>query len=140
MGRKILDIIKSGCLIFTIITLAFYTFWYAVNKGTLGNLTIKFIWMFFAFSILLSCANTLLHYRKLHLLVRFAIHFLCTAAIYFVCVVVACGFIGNGSQTLAALFVFAVVYFISAIIAGIYISRKEREKKDKKTYNSQFSK
>ena len=140
MGRKLLDIVKSGCLIFTIITLVFYTFWYAVNKGTLGNLTINFIWMFFAFSLLVSFVNTLLYNKKMHLLVRFAIHFVCTAAAYFVCVIAACGFIENGSQTLVAFFVFVVVYVISAVIAGIYISKKEKANKDKKGYSSQFSK
>lgn len=99
---------------------------------------IKFIWLFFAFSVLLAAANEILSVKKISLGVRMLIHFAVCAALYFVCVVLCGGFISSGAQTLIAMSLFAIVYLICGIFIAIVLSRREKKSTDNEKYQSQF--
>lgn len=140
---KTVDSIKKiaarGCVTFTIVTLIFYSIGSIVSdseKSFIPN--IKFIWLFFAFSVLLAAANEILSVKKIALGIRMLIHFAVCAALYFVCVVLCGGFISSGAQTLIAMAMFVIVYLICAVFAAAVINRREKKNSDSEEYRSQF--
>ena len=134
--KKITDILKNGCSIFAAITLIFYSVGGIISGVDREYIpSLKIIWLFFAFSVLLSFANEILRAERLNGALRIAIHFAACFALYFITVIVCGGYIKNGSQTLVALFLFLVLYIVFAVIYSILSSRK---KKPKKKYKSQF--
>ena len=131
----ILDTIKSGCLIFTVITVISYiagTLLSSANKAFIP--TLKWILLFLAFSVVLAFANLLLGSKKASLGAKLGLHFLATAALYFVVVVLCGGFIASGAQTIIAMTLFLVLYGIFAAIFAVASSTRKKEK-----YDSMFS-
>lgn len=140
---KTMDFIKKiaarGCVIFTIVTLIVYSIGSIVSDSERSFIpSIKFIWLFFAFSVLLAAANEILSVKKISLGVRMLIHFAVCAALYFVCVVLCGGFISSGAQTLIAMTMFVIVYLICGIFIAIVLSRREKKSADNEKYQSQF--
>lgn len=132
-------IISRGCVIFTVVTLISYSVGAALSNSEKSFIpNIKFIWLFFVFSLLLAAANQILSAKKIGLDVRMLIHFAVCAALYFVCVVLCGGYISNGAQTLIAMALFALVYVICGTVCAIVIHRKEKKLDNSKEYVSQF--
>ena len=129
------DIIKNGCCIFTVITLLFYSVG-GIISGTEQEFipSLKYIWLFFVFSILLAAANIILKSTKINTAAKLAIHFAASAAVYFVTVVVCGGYIKNGAQTVIALSLFLVLYLIFAVIYLIATHKKPEPKKYEKMF------
>lgn len=134
--KKFTDILKNGCCIFTGVTLLFYSVGGIISGADRAYIpSLKTVWLFFAFSLLLSFANELLRLERLNAALRLAVHFVSCLALYFITVIVCGGYIKNGSQTLVALFLFLIVYIAFAVI---YLLLSGRKKKPKKKYKSQF--
>ena len=137
--RSILDIIKSGCLIFTVITVLSYvagTVFASENKAFIP--TLNWILLFLLFSVVLAFANMLLTIPKISLGARLGFHFLATASLYFVVVVLCGGFIASGAQTIIAMLLFIVLYSIFAIIYAITSGAKRKKKNKEEKYDSMF--
>lgn len=137
--KALKSIISQGCVIFSIITLIIYSAGAIISNADRSFIPdIKFIWLFFAFSLLLAATNKILYIKKIKLIPRLLIHFAVCLALYFVSVVLCGGFAKSGAQTLIALSFFVIIYIIFAIAAAIIIGRSERKKADKEEYVSQF--
>ncbi len=133
--KRFFDIIKSGCLIFTLITLFFYSVGGIISGSEQEFIpSLKYIWLFFLFSVLLAFANEILKAEKPGAAAKLGIHFLCSAAIYFVTVVLCGGFIKNGAQTVVAISLFIIAYAVFAIIYAIRRGRKKPEEKYEKMF------
>ena len=122
-------VLRSGCVIFTIISLLFFS---------LGASLAARLWMFFLFSVLLAAANKILSAEKLALPLRMLIHFAASLAIYFVTVILFGDYISNSSQVLVALVLFLAVYLVCAVFIVINLRRKKRRAGEKNGYVSQF--
>ena len=135
------EILRSGCVIFSIISLAFFTAGAAMaaaNTAANSDINVKSLWMFFLFSVLLAAANRILRIDSVHAALRLLIHFAASAAIYFVTVVLFGDYISSGSQVLVAMTLFLVIYLVSAVFILIWMGRRKRKASDRKEYVSQF--
>ena len=133
--KKLLDILKNGSVIFTVITLIFYSAGGIIsgsNKEFIPSLL--HIWLFFLFSVLLALANSILRVEKMNKAARLGLHFIAAFAVYFVTVIICGGYIGNGAQTLIAITVFLVLYLVFAIIFLLSGGKKKEDRK----YESMF--
>ena len=133
------DIIKNGCVIFTIITVITYVLGSvlsAENKAFIP--TLKWILLFLLFSVLLAAANLLLKNKNYSAPLRLGLHFIATTALYFVVVVLCGGFIANGSQTLVAMVLYVLAYMIFTIIFAITNGTKKKKKNKEEKYESMF--
>jgi hypothetical protein len=138
--NSILDTIKSGCLIFTVITVLSYiagTLLSSENKAFIP--TLKWILLFLLFSLVLAFANMLLRLPNAATGARLGFHFLATAALYFVVVVLCGGFIASGAQTIIAMLLFCVLYGIFAAIFAITSGTKRKKKNKEEKYDSMFN-
>ncbi|MDD6094811.1 MAG: DUF3021 family protein [Clostridia bacterium] len=133
--KTITDIIKNGCCIFTMITLLFYSVGGIISGSEQEFIpSLKFIWLFFVFSLLLAAANIILKSKKINTAAKLAIHFAASAAVYFVTVVVCGGYINNGAQTVIALSLFLVLYLIFAVVYLIATRKRCEPKKYEKMF------
>lgn len=135
--NKLCNIIKNGCAVFTVITLLTYSVGALISgKDQEFIPSIRHIWLFFAFSLLLAFANRILASDKLSSAARLGFHFLSCGAIYFVTVILCGGYISNGAQTVVALSLFLVLYLIFTVI---YLIRNgAKKKKETKKYEKMF--
>ncbi|MBE6632695.1 MAG: DUF3021 family protein [Ruminococcaceae bacterium] len=133
------DIIKNGCLIFTIITVITYTLGSVLSSENKAFIpTLKWIFLFLLFSLLLSAANLLLKNKNYSTALRLGLHFIATTALYFVVVVLCGGFIANGSQTLVAMVLYILAYIIFAVIFAISNGTKKKKSNKEEKYDSVF--
>lgn len=138
--NQTLQTVKNGCVIFTIITIISYALGTLLsfdNKAFIP--TLKWIILFFVFSIVLAFANLLLGNKKISVGTRLGLHFLASATLYFVCVVLCGGFITSGAQTLIAMTFYIVLYLIFAALYAISSSGKRRKKNKTEKYESMFN-
>lgn len=137
--KKIMDTVKNGCLMFTVITVLSYvagTLMSSENKAFIP--TLKWILLFLAFSIVLAFANLLLKSKKYSRGLCLLFHFAASAVLYFIVVVLCGGFIANGSQTLIAMALFLLIYGVFAIIFALTGSSKKIKKNKTENYSSMF--
>ena len=131
--------VKSGCVIFTVITVLSYvmgTLLSFENKAFIP--TLKWILLFLVFSVLLAFANLLLKNESFSVLSRLSLHFLASAMLYFITVVLCGGFVESGAQTLIAMTFFIILYLIFAGIFAVSASKKRRKLNKKEKYDSMF--
>lgn len=134
------EIIKNGCVIFTVITIAAYTVGYALSSESNQFIpTLSWIYMFLLFSLPLAAANIILRDTRRSFTLRILFHFLTTAALYFVVVVMCGDFISSGAQTLIAMALFLIIYGIFALIYGITHSIRSKKQNKKESYSSMFN-
>jgi len=133
------NIIKNGCVIFTVITVLSYSIGYVLSsEGNRFIPTISWILLFLIFSLPLAAANMILKNSKKSLGARLLLHFAATCALYFVVVVMCGGFIASGGQTLIAMALFLLLYAIFAIVYAIVNSSNNKKKNKKESYSSMF--
>lgn len=138
--NSILDTIKSGCLIFTVITVLSYIAGTALSSENKAFIpTLKWILLFLLFSLVLAFANLLLRMPKAHLAARLGFHFLATAALYFVVIVLCGGFITSGAQTIIAMLLFCILYGIFAVIYAVTSATKRSKENKEEKYDSMFN-
>lgn len=134
------DTVKNGCTAFSVITLLLYSIGALISSGTEKQFVpnVKFIWLFFIFSLLLAFANKILFMQKLSVAVRMIIHFAASFALYFITVVVCGGYIKNGKTAFISIIIFIVLYVIFGIATAVILSKKEAKKQENKKYEKQF--
>ena len=133
------DIIKNGCLFFTVITMITYTLGSVLPSNDKAFIpTLKWIFLFLLFSLLLSAANLLLRNKNYSTGLRLVFHFIATTALYFVVVILCGGFIANGSQTLVAMVLYILAYIIFAVIFAISNGTKKKKRNKEEKYDSVF--
>ena len=139
MKKIILSVIRDGCVIFTVITLLFYSLGGIISGAEQEFIpSLLFIWLFFLFSVLLSCANLILRSKKIKFLPKILLHFTASFAIYFVTVVLCGGYIKNGGQTLVALTLFCVLYAVFAIIYLVKSKKAMKKAEKSEKYKPMF--
>lgn len=137
--NQIKKLIGEGCVIFSLTTLIFYSIGSLLSNSEKAFIpSIKFIWLFFIFSVLLAAANEILSVKRFNIALRVLIHFVTCTALYFVTVVLCGGFISSGAQTLIALAAFVALYLVCAVFIVIFLARNEKRVTEKKEYVSQF--
>ena len=133
------DIIKNGCVIFTVIIIISYTIGMIISTETKAYIpSLKSVYIFLLFSILFSFANNLLHSRKLNNFTKLFLHFVITGALYFSVFVLGGALSQNGFMTIVLMSFYAFFYIIFAIIYLVFIKRKESKNNDLKQYNSLY--
>ena len=138
-SKKIIDTIKNGCLIFTIISVTSYvagTLLSSENKAFIP--TLKWVLLFLLFSVVLAFANLLLKSKKHSRGLCLLFHFIASAALYFVVVVLCGGFIANGAQNLISMALFLLLYGIFALIFAFTGTKKKQKKNKTEEYKSMF--
>ncbi|MBE6713966.1 MAG: DUF3021 domain-containing protein [Ruminococcaceae bacterium] len=137
--KTIFELLKSSCIIFTVVSLIMISLSDAVHTKATTNPSIsKSLWQFFAFSILLAAANLILKSQKLSAPARLGIHFIACAVLYFFTIVVIGQKIASGTQTIVAMMIFLIVYFIFAAVYLITNSIKKQKRIKSEKYESMF--
>lgn len=134
-----INILKNGCVIFTVITLLIYAVGTILSNSEKSFIpTFYWILLFFIFSMLLSGVTQIMHIKKIKLPIRFLLHFLAAAVLYIVSVVLCGGFYKNGTMLLLSLLLFIIGYVLFAILYSIGIRRQSRNVEKKEAYKSVF--
>ncbi len=135
----ITNILKNGCVLFTIITLITYGVGAILSNAEKSFIpTLQWILLFFAFSILLSGAAQIMHLDKIALPVRYLLHFLTSAALYTIVVVLCGGFYKNGTMLLLSILLFIAGYIVFAVFYSIRNRKRSGTAKKKEEYKSVF--
>ena len=140
--RAILErLIYPTSLCFTVVTLALYiigTVLVAEHKDMIP--TLRTILIVLAFSFVFCAANMLLSVKKLHPVLRVALHYVTTAAAFYILFISTSENRPGGSLTIILLLVYSVIY--AAVFAGTAAVRSASRKKtiEKSDYSSIYSK
>ena len=138
---KILKRVSTqSCVCFTIVLLAIFLI--GSSFPGFGNaIEVKRILSIFGFSVLLSCANLILHAKRFPLLFRILLHFVASALPYYVLFVIIIAGRTSTGAVMADLLLFAILY---AVIMGVYLffraSYERMMEIDKKPYESIYKK
>ncbi len=137
--KTIFELLKSSCIIFTVVSLIMISLSDAVHTEATTNPSIsKSLWQFFAFSLLLATANLILKSRKLSAAARLGIHFIACTVLYFFTIVVIGQKFASGTQTIVAMMFFLIVYFIFAAVYLITNSIRKQKRIKSEKYESMF--
>lgn len=138
-GSKFINILKNGCVFFTVITLFTYCIGAILSNAERSFIpTLQWILLFFVFSLLLSGAAQIMHLDKIAVSVRYLLHFLTSAALYTVVVVLCGGFYKNGTMLLLSILLFIVGYIIFVVLYSIQNRKHSGKAKKKEDYKSVF--
>ncbi len=138
--KKAACIIRNGCVIFTVMTLASYSAGALISNGKQSFIpSLKWIWLFFVFSSILAAAGEVFRCRRLALWLRLLIHLGASLSAYTVVVILCGGFYKNGSQILISLAAFILAYGIFALFQGVRLRSKEKKLSDSSAYTSKFN-
>jgi len=142
-------ILTNGCIFFTIIITAFYTFGLVIDKSGQWIPTLRVAYSLLGFSMLFSALCTAVGKMRMTYLPKLAIHFAACAVLYYLVFVLGGGFAKNGGSTLAAMIVFLFVYVLGAVVVSVGRRLTKDEKKtnrskkndgDEDDYKSIFNK
>lgn len=113
--RKILT---NGCVAYTVIILAFYTF--GLMAGNTSWIpTQRIAYSLLVFAMCFSALNEAVGRVRLTFPARLGIHFAACAVLYFFIFVIGGGFHKNGGSILAALLCYLFVYAVGAVIVCV---------------------
>lgn len=138
-GNKLINILKNGCVLFTVITLSTYCIGAILSNAEKSFIpTLQWILLFFAFSLLLSGAAQIMHLNKIAVSIRYLLHFLTSAALYTVVVVLCGGFYKNGTMLLLSILLFLIGYIFFAVLYFIRNRNRSGKTRKKEEYKSVF--
>ncbi len=109
-------ILTLGCIIYTILITAVYTFGLLFNDTGLWIPTLRIAYSLLGFSMGASAVYVLLDGLRLPFDGKLPLHFIATALLYYLIFVIGGGFSENGSSVLAAMLIFLAIYALGAII------------------------
>lgn len=139
MKNKILDTIKNGCTIFSIITVISYTIGMILSTADKAYIPkLKTIYIYLFFSILFAFANNILSNKKINLTLKLTLHFLVSCALFFCIAIIGGGLTNSGFATIILMFTFIIAYILFAIIYLITNKKKETKKNNDENYSSLF--
>lgn len=138
-------ILTNGCVYYTVIITAFYTFGLLAENGSQWIPTLRIAYSLLGFSLCFSALNELLKKRKFGFAPKLFLHFGISALVYFLLFVLGGGFHQNGGSILAAMLVFSAVYALGAVIVLLFrwlfgLGTKETKPKKADEYKSIFDK
>ncbi len=136
---KLYELIKSGCLIFTVIVFAFYILGNAVSSAV-QVLTLTNLFLLFLFSIWFALSNTLLKTKKLNVILRVVLHFISTIIGFFVIFIYLPGNLENKARAFVLTLAFAAVYIVVAAIGLIIRKAIIKNKNNEEEYQSVYEK
>ncbi len=140
MKKYLIDPLKNGCVIFTVITVISYTFGMIISTGDKAFIpSLSSIYLYLGLSLILGFANKLLTNEKMNMALRLILHFLVCGILFFCVIVLGGGLAESGFATLIAMTTFTVLYAIIGSIYGVIRSKKERNRNSKKEYTGVFS-
>ncbi len=116
---KIKRILTNGCIFYTVLITAFYTFGLLAEGASGWIPTLRIAYSLLGFSVGFSALNELLASVPLGFAPRVLLHLVSTALLYYLIFVLGGGFRQNGGTTLAAMLAFAVLYAVGLAIVLI---------------------
>lgn len=134
MKRSVWQTIKNSCVIFTVITLLFYTLGLTISKDmipTIGNIV-----AFLGFSLGLAFINEIFFIKKLSMVVKLILHYFATGALILLLFAIAGAIDASGPMTIIFMFAYSVLYWIGGIIALIINKSVSSKKNDNEKYES----
>ena len=127
--------LTEACVIFCVIFAFIAIFVLSMDKSE-GLYSLGQTFLFFIFSLIFALANVVMRIKSLSFALRLFLHFLMTALGFYLCFLLYMGM--QGTQVLVGLFLYAVVYFISALIIGLLVSRFRKIKNAHSDYEKKF--
>ncbi len=134
MKRSVWQTIKNSCVIFTVITLLFYTLGLTISKDmipTIGNIV-----AFLGFSLGLAFINEIFFIKKLSMVVKLILHYFATGTLVLLLFAIAGAIDASGPMTIIIMFAYSVLYWIGGIIALIINKSVSSKKNDNEKYES----
>ena len=134
MKRTAWQTIKNSCVIFTVITLLFYTLGLTISKNmipTIGNIV-----AFLGFSIGLAFINEIFFVKKLNMIVRLILHYFASGALVLLLFALAGAIEASGPMTIIIMFAYSLLYWIFGVIALIINKSVASKKNSSEKYES----
>lgn len=135
---KLYSIIKSACVIFTIIVFLFYIMGNAISSQ-IQVLTLTNLFLLLLFSVWFSFSNLLLKSKKMNIFLRLTLHFISTVIGFFVIFVYLPGNLENKSQAFILVLGFAIIYIVTATailaLKGIFNKKQNNEQEYESVYD-----
>lgn len=128
------DLVKRGCVIFTVTVFAFYILG-ELMSNTVKVLTLSTLFLIFLFSVWFALSNKLLRTKKMNIVLRVFLHFISTVVGFFVIFVYLPGNTANSSSAFVLTLGFAGLYLLIAalILTVIHLFNKRKESKEYKS-------
>lgn len=138
-------ILTKGCIYYTVIITAFYTFGLLAESSSQWIPTLRIAYSLLGFSMCFSAVSETVKLLKVGFAAKFFLHLGISALIYYLIFVLGGGFHQNGGSTLAAMLVFAFVYALGTVVFLVIrwllgAETKTKEKKKGEEYKSIFDK
>ncbi len=127
--------LTEACVIFCVIFAFIAIFVLSIDKSE-GLYSLGQTFLFFIFALIFAIANVIMRIKKLSFALRLFLHFLITALGFYFCFMLYMGM--KGTQLLIGLFLYAVVYFICALVIGLLVSRFRKIKNAHSDYEKKF--
>lgn len=137
--KKLSDVFKSGCVIFTFVVFAFYLLGNAISSAV-QVLTLTNLFLLLLFSVWFAASNNLLKNKKLNTIIKIVFHFISTMVGFFVIFVYLPGNLDNKSRAFILTLVFAAAYIIVAALILIIKGALNKKRNDDKDYDSIYDK
>ena len=138
-GKTFSQVIKNGCVIFTIITLIIYGIGTMLSNAEKVFIpTFQWILLFFVFSLLFSGANQILRLDRFSFSLRILFHFLAAALLYAIAVILCGGLYKNGVTLLLSIFLFIAGYILFAVVYSFKTRKSKRTNSKKDSYKPVF--
>lgn len=126
--KGILNILKTGCVIFTIIVFGFYILGNALDSSE-QVLTLTNMFYLLLFSIWFALSNLLFKNKKINTILSVSLHFLSTNFGFFFIFVYLAGNLENKSRAFVLVLCFAFIYILVAA-AGLGVHALMNKKKN----------
>lgn len=127
--------LTEACVIFCVIFAFIAIFVLSMDKSE-GLYSLGQTFLFFIFALIFAIANIIMRIKSLSFGLRLFLHFLITALGFYLCFMLYMGM--KGTQLLVGLFLYAVIYFICALVIGLLVSRFRSIKNAQTDYEKKF--
>lgn len=113
---SIKKILTNGCVYYTVLLTAFYTFGLLAENASQWIPTLRIAYALLIFSMGFSAVSTLVGSLRMGFAPRLAIHFVVSAILFYLSFVLGGDFVSNGGSALAAMLCYIFVYAVGALI------------------------
>ncbi len=137
--NALLNIFRSGCVIFTFVVFGFYILG-DLMSSQIQVLTLKNLFLLLLFSLWFAMSNIFLKNKKLNIILRTILHFVSTVFGFFVIFIYLPGNLENGSSAFVLTIGFAALYILVASIIFTVNHIMKKKKADTQEYKSVYEK
>ena len=137
--KLIKKLLVSTCVIFTVLTAIYMLILQIMNTAEISAAVESGrVLLFFVFSFLMACANTLLSIEKIHGAIRYMSHYILCTLGFWICFCIPNNM--QASQILVGIVFFTLGYAIVMPLIAFFRRRLTKSKTPPQKYEKQFSK